>query len=187
MGPPGSGKGTQAKKLAFFLGFVHLSTGDLLRALLVDTIADSEEKIEAAKSKEGILVGDWLIYRLVFRAMEENLAAGRGVILDGAIRTLAQAQEFAKFFSEKKWWPLVKVIWIGLPESEVRERLTKRQRLDDNPEILKKRLESQNAAVQKPILNFFREKGVVIEIDGRPGIEEVFRDILTYVKPDANN
>lgn len=219
LGPPGSGKGTQAKKLAAFLNYYHLSTGDLVRAILVDPTADPEEKKETAKSRQGVLVGDWLIYRLTFREIEKNLEQGRGVILDGAIRNLTQAQEFAKFFTEKNFWPEVKVIWIALSDAEAWERLTKRRvclscqeiipylpetrdlkncpkckgelaiRPDDNPEALKKRFAEQGNAAQKPIIDFFRVKvgannhsPVVIEVDGRPKIEEVFEEIMTQIR-----
>lgn len=207
MGPPGSGKGTQAKKLAIFLNYYHLSTGDLARAILADPQADPAEKKEAEKSRQGLLVGDWLIYRLAFREIEKNLQAGRGVILDGAIRNLAQAQKFGGFFTEKNFWPEVKVIWIDLPDDEARERLTKRRvclscneiipylsetkylkncpkcggelavRPDDNPEVLKKRFSEQGALAQKPILDFFAGRGAILSVDGRPAIEKVFEEM----------
>lgn len=208
MGPPGSGKGTQAKLLAKHFGYQHISTGDLVRGLLINPAAPPEERKEAEKSRQGILVGDWLIYRLAFREIENNLTQGKGVILDGAIRTLVQAQEFARFFDEKKLWSKVKVIWVALSDEEAWERLAKRRvcsvcqeiipylpetkdievcpkcrgplsvRPDDNPESLKKRFAEQGNAAQKPILDFFKERGKVAEVDGRPAIEEVFEEIL---------
>lgn len=190
MGPPGSGKGTQAKKLAAFLNYQHLSSGDLIRALLSDPAAEPLEKAEAEKSRQGVLAGDWLIYRLVFREIEKFLAAGQGVILDGAIRNLTQAQEFVKFFTEKNLLPAVQVVWVALSDDEAWERLTKRRvcgacgeiipysletkvlaacpkcggqlviRPDDTPEVLRERFVAQGNAAQKPILDFFRQPTV---------------------------
>lgn len=192
MGPPGSGKGTQAKRLGAFLNFKHVSSGDLVRQMLAGDATDAEEKKEVEKSRQGLLVADWLIYKLVFKEIEKNLQAGQGVILDGVIRTLEQAEEFFKFFSEKKWLEEVKVVWISLSDAEAIERLTKRRvcvkcneivaylletkdlsvcpkcngelaiRPDDNIETLTKRLEIQGTAAQQPILDFFRAKGVLV-------------------------
>lgn len=192
MGPPGSGKGTQANRLGAFLNFKHISSGDLVRRMLASDSADAKEKKEVAKSRQGILVADWLIYKLVFKEIEKNLQAGQGVILDGVIRTLEQAKEFFKFFVEKKWLEEVKVVWISLSDKDAMERLTKRRvcvkcneivaylpetkdlsvcpkcngelviRQDDNVETLTKRLEIQGTAAQQPILEFFRAKGVPV-------------------------
>lgn len=184
MGPPGSGKGTQAKKLGAALGYAHLSTGDLLRALLSDPAADHREKAEAKKSRRGILAANWLIYRLIFREIEKNLNQGRGVILDGAIRNLVQAKEFGRFFEERGLWEKVKVVWIVLLEADARDRLLKRReaRPDDNPEIIKKRFAAQGNQAQKPILDFFRKKGALAEVDGRPDANVVFKEILKVLR-----
>lgn len=192
MGPPGSGKGTQAKRLGAFLNYKHISSGDLVRRMLASDAADAEEKKEVAKSRQGLLVADWLIYRLVFREIEKNLQIGQGVILDGVIRNLEQVKEFFKFFTEKKWLKEVKVIWISLSDKDAMERLTNRRvcvkcneiaaylpetknlsacpkcngelviRQDDNVETLTKRLEIQGTVAQQPILEFFRENRVPV-------------------------
>ncbi len=212
MGPPGSGKGTQAKRLGAFLNFKHVSSGDLVRRLLAGTSTDPEEKKEVEKSRQGLLVADWLIYKLVFKEIEKNLQVGQGVILDGVIRNLEQAKDFLKFFIEKKWLEEVKVIWISLSDKDAMERLTKRRvclkcseivaylpetkdlsvcpkcggelviRQDDNVETLTKRLEIQGTAAQQPILEFFRASKVpVVEVDGRPAIDQVFENIKQVV------
>lgn len=192
MGPPGSGKGTQAKCLGAFLNFKHISSGDLVRRLLGNPAADVEEKKEAEKSRQGVLAADWLIYQLVFREIERALQIGQGVILDGVIRNLEQAKEFFKFFTDKKWLDEVRVVWISLSDEEAMERLIKRRicvkcgeivayslatkdlfacpkcggglavRPDDNAETLKKRLEIQGTTAQQPILEFFRTSGVPV-------------------------
>ncbi|MBI5022978.1 MAG: nucleoside monophosphate kinase [Candidatus Magasanikbacteria bacterium] len=192
MGPPGSGKGTQAKRLGAFLNFKHISSGDLVRRILASDTVDQEEKKEVEKSRQGLLVADWLIYKLVFKEIEKNLQIGHGVILDGVIRNLEQAEDFFKFFTEKKWLKEVKIVWISLSDAEAMERLTKRRvcskcneivaysletkdlsaclkcggelivRPDDNVETLTKRLKIQGTAAQQPILEFFRNSGVPV-------------------------
>ena len=101
MGVPGSGKGTQAKKIAQKYGYGHISTGDLLRALDADANGNPEDKQKLAEMKSGKLVSDDLIYKLAFQEMDKYLDAGQGVVLDGAIRNVEQAkkyQELAKAY-----------------------------------------------------------------------------------------
>jgi len=123
MGPPGSGKGTQAALLAKKFGFTHLSTGQLIREMSASGRGTTVEAAEIAKFKIGGIVGDWLIYNLVFREIKKNLVQGSGVVLDGAIRTINQAREFIKFFKEKDYWKNVKVIWIKLSDEDSLRRL----------------------------------------------------------------
>ncbi len=127
MGPPGSGKGTQARLLAEKLGFQHLSTGALLRSILNNKQADNETLQEAEKIRQGSLVADRLIYKLVFPIIEKKLKEGGGVILDGAIRNIVQAEEYGNFFSKHNLWPDVKAIWIELSEENSLDRLTARK------------------------------------------------------------
>ena len=101
MGPPGSGKGTQAKKIATRYGYTHISTGDLLRTLQKSQMIVPDEQQALEEMKAGRLVPDWLIYRLAFRAIETSLAGGKGVVLDGAIRNVPQAEAYDRFFVEK--------------------------------------------------------------------------------------
>lgn len=214
MGPPGSGKGTQAKKLAAKFGFLHLSTGDLLRQLLDNPEADPVELGAAAKIKTGELAPDWLIYRLVFRRISQALAQGQGVILDGAIRNLEQAREFAKFFEDQGWWPRVKVIWLALSPEESLARLKRRlvcpncgqifggeavpptrcsrcqtplvQRGDDTEVLWQKRWARQGSEAQQPALDFFRQRGLVSAIDSRVTPEEVYEELVKIISSAAD-
>ena len=128
LGPPGSGKGTQAEKVAAQYGFAHLSSGDLLRNLLANPQDQAPEDLaEAQKMRTGILVGDWLVYKLIFSEIEKKISLGQGVVLDGAIRNLDQAKEFIKFFQEKKILDEVLVIYLRLSEEESLFRLTHRR------------------------------------------------------------
>lgn len=128
LGPPGSGKGTQAELLAEKFNYHHISTGELLRKLLEHKEKYStEEIIEAEKIDKGEMVADWLIYKLVFEAITEYLKQGRGVVLDGAIRRASQASEFLKFFTEKNFLNDLLVFWLRLSEEESWRRLSYRR------------------------------------------------------------
>ena len=128
MGPPGSGKGTQAELLSEKFNYKHISTGELLRKLLENkNNYTSEEVTEAEKVERGEMVADWLIFKLVFAAITEHLNQGQGVVLDGAIRRGSQAHEFLKFFEEKNFLPELAVVWLRLTEEESWRRLSNRR------------------------------------------------------------
>lgn len=205
MGPPGSGKGTQAKRLAAMYKWKHLSTGDLLRVLLQDQNADQDELKEARTSTtEGRLSADWLIFRLVFRAIKESLAIYGGVVLDGAIRNVSQAAEFEKFFRTEKLWEHVRALYLDVNEEELKRRISSRrvcalcaaiypervndnvcmacggkliQRADDSPEILRARFQIQGKSAQRPVIDFFTNKNILRLIEADVAEEVVFRRI----------
>lgn len=207
IGPPGSGKGTQAKKIAAKYNYNHLSTGDLLRALAGKPQLDPVEKEAVKQMKSGELVSDSLIYQLVFGEIEKDIAVGRGVVLDGAIRNLEQARGFQKFFEEKKLTDEVLAMEIALSDKDSFERLTKRRvctkcgeiipwlpitkkikfcpkcggkleiRQDDDPKIIKERIIKQGNKAISPIINFYKDLGVLVKIDGNQTIEDVENDI----------
>jgi len=207
MGVPGSGKGTQAKKLVEKYGYGHISTGDLLRALAKDKNANAEDKQKLEEMKAGGLVADDLIYKLAFKEIEKYLNDGKGVILDGAIRNVEQAKKYDEFFAKKNVNDEVVVIEVKLSDETSYNRLTKRKicpscgfilpyspenekklqcpdcggelimRQDDNPETIKKRIEEQGNTAIKPILDYYRDTGKLVSVDGEKGIEEVDEEI----------
>lgn len=211
IGPPGSGKGTQAKLIAKKFNYGHISTGDLLRSLVDNPDIQPEEKKALEEMKSGKLVPDWLIYRLAFKAIEKNMAEGKGVVLDGAIRNLEQAKEFQKYFWEKEWKKEILVIEVSLTDEESFDRLTKRRicedcgeiipwlpatkdfavcpkcsgelknRADDKPEVIKKRIVEQGNTALKPILDYYSDLGILKRVDGMKdikGVEEEINEIL---------
>ncbi|PIZ95615.1 MAG: adenylate kinase [Candidatus Magasanikbacteria bacterium CG_4_10_14_0_2_um_filter_33_14] len=203
MGVPGSGKGTQARKLVQKFDFAHISTGDLLRALDADPNGDKDDKAKLAEMKAGKLVSDDLIYKLAFTEIKKNLDAGKNVILDGAIRTVEQAKKYEDFFSSIGMSEEVIVIEISLSDETSYNRLTKRKvcptcgfilpyspenemktdcpecsekliiRSDDNPETIQKRIKEQGNVALQPILEYYREKGELFSVDGERDIETV--------------
>lgn len=207
IGPPGSGKGTQAKKIAEKYNYRHISTGDLLRALALQPQLNATEKEAVAQMKAGNLVSDNLIYKLVFDKIEADIAAGRGVVLDGAIRNLEQANGFQKFFAKKKLEDEILALEIYLSDEDSFNRLTKRRacsvcgeivpwlsefkkikkcpkcggelqiRQDDDVKIVKERIAKQGNNALAPLINFYQELGVLKKIDGNQTIEDVENDI----------
>ncbi|MEK7213321.1 MAG: nucleoside monophosphate kinase [Patescibacteria group bacterium] len=207
IGPPGSGKGTQAKKFAGKLNYGHISTGDLLRALASDNDIAPDEKAAIEEMKEGKLVPDWLIYRLVFREIEKYLAKGQGVVLDGAIRNLEQAKEYQKFFEDKNLGQEVLAVEISLTDDESFNRLTKRRmcescgeiipwlastknltvcpkcngrlitRPDDEEKVIKERIIEQGNTALKPILDYYLALKILKRVDGMKDIDGVEKEI----------
>ena len=136
MGPPGSGKGTQAKKIATKYNYAHISSGDLLRALSLQSELNAVEKEALEQMKAGNLVSDDLIYKLVFDKIESELASGKGVVLDGAIRNLDQVKGFESFFEKKNLVEEVLVIEVVLSDEESFNRLASRRVCDNCGEII---------------------------------------------------
>lgn len=190
IGPPGSGKGTQAKKIAAKYNYNHISAGDLLRALSGKPELNSFEKSAVAQMKSGQLVSDKLIYQLVFGEVEKNMASGRGVVLDGAIRNLEQAQGFQNFFKEKNLTVEVLVLEIALSDKDSFDRLTKRRdlenRQDDDPKIIKERIQKQGNVALGPIVNFYENLGALVKVDGNQTIEDVEKDIAKVLEKIRN-
>jgi len=207
IGPPGSGKGTQAKKIASKYDYGHISTGDLLRGLAGKEQLSAQEEEAVLKMKAGEMVPDELIYILAFEAIERNLSAGRGVVLDGAIRNVGQAKEFDKFFESKNLLSEVMALEIFLSDEDAFSRLTKRRvcgkcgeivpwlpetkditscpkcgseltvRQDDSPEVIQKRIEDQGEKALEPILDYYKKAEVLKTINGNQSIENVEKDI----------
>ena len=212
MGVPGSGKGTQARKIVEGFGYAHISTGDLLRELDKDPNADVNDKQKLADMKAGRLVADDLIYKLGFSAMDKYLDVGKGVLLDGAIRNVEQAKKYQEYFASKNLTDEILVIEIALSDETSFKRLTRRKicpdcgfilpyspqneaksdcrecsgklivRSDDSPETAKKRIVEQGNVPTQPILDFYKELGVLQTVDGEMGIDEVYKEIRNILE-----
>ncbi|HAZ28422.1 MAG TPA: adenylate kinase [Candidatus Magasanikbacteria bacterium] len=212
LGIPGSGKGTQARLLAETYGYTHVSTGDLLRALDADQRANPEDRQMLKDMKEGKLVADALIYRLAFRAIDASLAQGKGVVLDGAIRSVMQAEAYQKFFDGHGLSGDVIVFEMKLSNDTAFKRLTKRKicsacghiipyapdneekqrcekcggvlvvRADDTPETIAARLEKQGNQMLSPIIAYYESLSVLVSVDGERPIDVVDREVRNILE-----
>lgn len=187
LGIPGSGKGTQAKKIANKHNYEHVSTGDIFRDLDRDQLSDKDyEKIKSYMD-EGKVVPDKYVYKLAFPKIQQGLEDKDGVVLDGAIRTLEQAKSYQKFFRSQGLQEEVRALEVEVPQEEAIRRLKKRgedsDRSDDTEEIIKQRMEEQGQEALEPILDYYDSLGVLKTVDGDQSIEEVessIEDVLEY-------
>lgn len=180
-GPPGSGKGTQASRLAASLGIPQISTGDLLRA----NVARGTELGKIAKPimESGALVPDDLVTRMLKERLAEPDAAG-GALFDGYPRTVPQAEALDGLLAEAGR-KVVAVLFIDVPDAPIIERLVKRAtlegRADDTPETIAARLRVYREKTE-PLAELYRSHGVFHRIDGDRPVEAVAGDVLAAVK-----
>ena len=172
LGPPGSGKGTQASQLAKRLGVPAISTGEILREAVRKQTALGQK----AKSvmERGELVSDDLIVAMIGERLAEA-DARRGFILDGFPRTLAQARAFETMLSGNGD-ALSAVLNFSVPETELTERMLGRAqaegRADDRPETIRERLRVYREKTE-PLVGFYRDRDLLAEIDGVGSVSEV--------------
>lgn len=201
IGAPGSGKGTQAKKLKQQLGYAHISTGDLLRA----AVKAGTELGKKAKGfmDDGQLVPDDLVIDLLKEALATP-EAKKGFILDGFPRTMPQAEALDAAVT------IDKVVDLEVPFDLIEERVTGRrmspsghvyhvkynppkaegvcdvtgealyQRSDDVPEKVKERLAKFDSET-RPVIAHYQAKGVVVAVDGVGDPDEIFTRIMAVL------
>ena len=171
-GPPGAGKGTQAKKLVSEHGWVQLSTGDMLRAARA---AGTElGNRVAAIMDRGDLVSDEIVIELIEDRLPEAEAAG-GAIFDGFPRTVAQAEALDAALN-KRGVQIDKVVRLVVDQDELVARMGKRAeeegRADDTVEAFKNRLETYNAQTA-PLVPYYQDQGKFSDVDGMGSIDEI--------------
>lgn len=166
LGTPGSGKTTQAKLLAGKLGIPFFTTGDLFRDLA------QEDSPRGRYAREILEKGQLASDEVTLQVVEERLASAGyqdGVIIDGFPRTLNQAQSFSV--------PLAKVFYIKISDPTSTERLLGRGRSDDTPKVIQERLAVYHKETE-PIIAFYKKLGILEEVNGERGVEEIAQDIL---------
>ena len=182
LGPPGSGKGTQALRLVHRHGIVQLSTGEMLRA------AVAAQTPVGLKAKDimagGGLVPDEIVIGIISDRLDQP-DAGKGFILDGFPRTVPQAQALDDLL-KKKHIRLDAVVELRVNESALLQRVETRVaemrargedvRIDDTPEVLTKRLASYRSLTE-PLIHYYSERRKLLTVDGMMTIEHVTREI----------
>lgn len=203
LGPPGSGKGTQAKRLAQSLGLIYFGTGDLMREEAEKGTPLGLEFKKIWDEGKGKLIGEDLVQKFVGQKIDE-LDINRGIVFEGYPRTIPQAQHL-DWVLRNKGLDNIKVFNLSVnPESLIKRMSTRRicdkcsnvfqdprslkiekcdncggkliQRIEDNPDVLEKRIEVYNRQTA-PVINYYKSRENLIEIDGEPPIEEVWKKI----------
>lgn len=208
MGLPGAGKGTQAEKINEIYNIPHISTGDMFRL----AIKEGTELGKKAKEymDQGALVPDEVTIGIVKERLSKD-DCKEGFMLDGFPRTIAQAEALQDILRDLNE-DIDYVINVEVPEEKLVERLTGRrvcptcgttyhlvynppkeagicdkdgseliQRDDDKPETVKKRL-SVNIEQAQPLLDFYKEKGYLVTVNGDQDINDVFHDIQSKIE-----
>lgn len=209
LGPQGSGKGTQAKMLKEKFDLEYFEMGRILRDAAKENTSLGRLIGETINIK-GVLVDNDTFRKVFFKKLGE-IPKKKGILFEGVPRNEYQLGFFKRGPAEMDR-KINAVIVINIPEKESIQRLSKRwvceenehvlimgkdiqsdkdrcpvcggeifQRIDDTPERIKTRLEIYQKET-KPVIDYFRKKGNLIEIDGRPSIEEVSSDILEKIK-----
>ncbi|MGD0900193.1 MAG: adenylate kinase [Thermoguttaceae bacterium] len=169
IGPPGAGKGTQAERLVSMYQLAHLSTGDMLRGAR-DAKTELGRKADAFMSA-GQLVPDDLIIDLIRQRLEQP-DCGKGYLLDGFPRTIAQAEALDALLARRAT-PLDVVLELRVPEEELFQRLASRGRADDRPEVIRQRLVAYRKQTE-PLLEYYDARRLLVSIDGLGTVDEVF-------------
>jgi adenylate kinase len=182
LGPPGSGKGTQAQRLVERYGIVQLSTGEMLRAAVASGTPVGLQAKDIMAS--GGLVSDEIVVSIISDRIEQP-DAKNGFILDGFPRTVPQAEALDELLKHKHM-KLDAVIELRVNESALLARVEKRAeetrargeevRLDDTPEVLTRRLAAYRSQTE-PLIHYYSERRKLLTVDGMMTIEEVTREI----------
>ncbi len=173
LGPPGSGKGTQAEILAEKLGVPAISTGEMLRRAVASG-SDLGQRVESIMAS-GALVDDDTMAEVVRERLSRDDADG-GYLLDGYPRTLAQADTLAGILADDGT-ALDAVVFIDAPEDELVRRSLARRRADDTEEVVRHRQVVYREKTA-PLIEYYEGLGLLRRIDGDRSIEEVSAGIF---------
>ena len=172
VGPPGAGKGTQAARLKSQYGIPHLSTGDMLREAIAN------ETPLGLQVKDILAAGDLVDDQIMVGIIKERLSEEdcmTGFILDGFPRTVSQAESLDSML-DHRCCAIDAVIYFEVNDQELFDRVKKRSadsgRADDSADVLKSRLAVYRQQTA-PLLPYYKEKGLLKEIDGMQDIETV--------------
>ncbi len=181
MGPPGAGKGTQAKIICDEYGIPQISTGDILRA----AIKAGTEMGKKAQSimESGGLVPDEVVVGIIKDRLKED-DAQKGYILDGFPRTAGQADALKTLLSDMGQ-KLDCALNLAVEDNELVQRLLERAqkegRADDTIDVIKNRLKNYNDQTL-PLIDYYKKEGILKDIDGLGSLEEITERIRGVLK-----
>lgn len=182
LGAPGSGKGTQAARLKAYLHVPHISTGDLLRA---EVAAGTPLGVQAKEvMARGDLVSDDILLGML-KARFSREDTRDGFILDGYPRYLAQADALNRLL-QSLGQRFDAAVQLKVDNEQIIERLAGRAkaegRADDSPESVRHRLHVYDQQTA-PVVEFYRQRGELTEVDGMGALEDVFARIVAAIAP----
>ena len=170
LGAPGVGKGTLAQKLEKIKGIKHISTGEIFRNEIKNK---TKLGIQVKKIIEsGEYVPDEITNEIVKNVLNQKEIKEKGFILDGFPRTVNQAQ-----FLKDNGIYITSAVLLDASDEIVMQRLLGRGRLDDNPQIIKTRLNVYNKKT-KPLIDFYKKEGLLVKIDSKQNIENNFKSLI---------
>ena len=179
-GPPGSGKGTQAVKIAEKYGFAHVSTGEIFRSEMRNE-TPLGVKVKGIVER-GELVPDEVLVEILEAGIAKHEDAD-GIIFDGYPRTLQQAKDMDTIM-KKRNDTIDLVLALEVDDEEIIKRLVKRAELegrkDDTREVIENRIEVYNKQTQ-PLINYYKEKDLFRSVNGIGTIDEIFESICREV------
>jgi len=174
IGPPGSGKGTQARNVAARLGIPHISTGHMFR----DHVSRGTE---LGRTVGPIMAaGDYVPDEVTVAMLRERIAQGdaqNGYILDGFPRTEAQVESLDYLLGEQG---LDRVVVLHVDEDELISRLVDRGRADDTEDTIRNRFKTYLEQTQ-PLIDIYRDRGLTATVNGSGGVEDVTDRILVLL------
>jgi adenylate kinase len=176
LGPPGAGKGTQAKMLADDCTVPHISTGDILRSAVANG-TELGNKADAYMSA-GELVPDDLILNLIRERLSEE-DAQLGWVLDGFPRNVPQAEFLIKLLDQIEQ-PADFVINLDVTDEVIVARLLKRGRADDEESVIRNRLDVYRRQTA-PLIDFYRSRQQLVSIDGNQPMEAVYASLQAVI------
>jgi adenylate kinase len=179
LAPPGAGKGTQATRLAAHFRIEHISSGDLLRQQ-VEAGTDLGQRVRGYV-EQGDLVPDDVVMTVVWDRVR---ATSSGFVLDGFPRTLEQAKA-ARELGRRHGITLDAVVYLRVRRDELLRRLGERagteSRADDRGDVIRHRLDVFDA-VTGPLIDYYRDRGILVSVDGEGPVDEVTGAILEQLR-----
>lgn len=183
LGPPGSGKGTQARRLAEKYGIPHISTGDMFRAMKAED-TPLARKVRAIM-EQGALVPDELTIEMV-RERLGRADVRAGAIFDGFPRTTEQADALARLLGEMFGAELDVAFLLDVPEEEILRRIGQRAeiegRADDSGEVVHRRHQTYLEQTA-PLIEYYRDRDKLVEVDGARPVEAITEELEARLEP----